>query len=148
MRVPSEHEYETAKRALAVYEQFSVPFVQRNGWTIIPADAPRPLFDGAPLTTDRINAYSTDIELFELARDQPDKIFAYVSAAPDGVTWRITTWTGEVISDDLVTGRTYPNPRYSFTSNKITPIRAKIMGRWYTGRSLGAGVYVKLRAVA
>lgn len=148
MRIPSSEEYETAKAATAVYEAFTAPFVQRDGWTVIHADAPRPLFRGEPLTTDRVNAFSTTIELFELARDQPEKIFAYVSAAPDGVTWRITTWAGEVISDDLIVGRTYPNPRYSHTSNKITPVRALIAGRWYSGRSLGAGVYVKLRRCA
>ena len=56
MRIPTETEYATAKAALAVYADFSKPYVQRNGWTVIPADAPRPTFDGAPLDTDRVNA--------------------------------------------------------------------------------------------
>lgn len=149
MRIPSPTEYETAKAALAVYGAFSRPYVQRNGWTVIPADAPRPTFEGAELTTDRVNAYSTTVELFELARDKPDRIFAYISSGSrDGKSdWRVSTWTGEVISDDLIAGRAYRNPRPSYTSGTITPIRARICGRWYTGRALGVGVYVKLRAV-
>lgn len=150
MRVPSLPEYETAKAALAVYAAFSAPYVQRNGWTVIPADAPRPLFEGTELTTDRINAFSAIVELFELDRDKPDTIFAYVSSrSKNGKTdWHISTWAGEMLSDDLiVTGRTYRNPRRSYTSDTITPIRAKIAGRWYHGRALGVGLYVKLRAV-
>jgi hypothetical protein len=60
----------------------------------------------------------------------------------------LTNWTGEILSTDLIAGRTYRNPRPSYTSDKITPIRVKtIWGDWYSGRALGAGVYVKLRKV-
>ena len=146
MRIPTETEYATAKAALAVYDDFCKPYVQRNGWTVIPADAPRPIFDGAPLDTDRVNAFSTTVELFELNRDQPDRVFAYITADAGGC-WRVTTWTGETISSDLIAGRAYRNPRWSYTSDIITPIRAKICGHWYSGRALGAGLYVKLRRV-
>lgn len=143
MRIPSQNEYETAKRALAVYADFSKPYVQKNGWTVIPADAPRPVFDGAELTTDRVNAFSTTVELFELNRDKPEKVFAYISASESGA-WRATTWTGEAISEDLRAGSSYRNPRRSYTSNTITPVQVKICGQWYHGRALGAGLYVKL----
>lgn len=93
MRIPSQAAYDTAKAALAVYADFSKPYLQRNGWTVIPADAPRPVFEGEELTTDRINAYSTDVEVFELARDKPEKFSAYVSFPRNGVT----TWTGEEV---------------------------------------------------
>ena len=92
MRIPTETEYATAKAALAVYADFSKPYVQRNGWTVIPADAPRPTFDGTPLDTDRVNAFSTTVELFEFDRDRPEKFSAYLS---DGVD--VTTWTGEIV---------------------------------------------------
>lgn len=93
MRIPSQTEYETAKAALAAYEAFAKPYVQRNGWTAIPADAPRPVFDGEELTTDRVNAYSTIVELFELDRDKPDAFSAYVQFPRNSVT----TWTGEEV---------------------------------------------------
>ena len=93
MRSPNQAEYETAKAALAVYAEFSKPYVQRNGWTVIPADAPRPAFEGVYLSSDRINAYSTTVELFELARDKPEKFSAYVQSPRNA----ITTWTGEEI---------------------------------------------------
>lgn len=149
MRIPALQEYETAKAALAAYTEFSKPYVQRNGWSVIPANAPRPSFQGQELTTDAINAYSTTVELYELANEKPDRIFAYISSASkDGKTdWRVTTWTGEVISSELIAGRAYRNPRPSYTSNTLTPIRAKIAGRWYAGRALGPGLYVKLRAL-
>lgn len=46
MRIPSETEYETAKAARTAYDAFAAPYLQRNGWTVIPADAPRPIFQG------------------------------------------------------------------------------------------------------
>ena len=93
MRIPSLAEYETAKTALAVYAEFSKPYIQRNGWTVIPADAPRPVFGGEELSTDKINAYSTTVELFDLAHDRPEKFSAYVQFPRNA----ITTWTGEEI---------------------------------------------------
>jgi hypothetical protein len=144
MRIPTQTEYETAQRALDAYAAFSKPYVQKNGWTAIPADAPRPVFEGAELTSGRVNAFSTTVELFELNRDKPEKVFAYISASESGA-WRATTWTGETISEDLRAGRTYRNPRLSYTSNTITPVQVKICGQWYSGRAMGPGIYVKLR---
>ena len=93
MRIPSQTDYDRAKAALAAYAEFCKPYVQKNGWTVIPADALRPSFEGVELTTDKVNAFSTDVELFELDRDKPEKLSAYVAAPHD----RVTTWTGEQI---------------------------------------------------
>lgn len=90
------------------------------------------------------NAMRGRVEQYELARDKPAKLFAYVHAEKDS-TWKITTWAGDVLSTDLAVGRSYRNPRRSYTSNTLTPIRVKtIWGDWYHGKALGAGVYVKL----
>ncbi|HSI42016.1 MAG TPA: hypothetical protein VLA00_15850 [Xanthobacteraceae bacterium] len=146
MLIPSQAEYEHAKAALAVYAEFSKPYVQRNGWTVVPADAPRPIFDDTELTTDRVNAFSTTVELFELNRDKPERIFAYVSSgALDGKSdWRVSTWTGALLSSELIAGRTF---RGGFGA-RITPIRARINGAWYHGRALGPGMHVKLKRCA
>lgn len=95
MRQVTAEQNATARAAIAAYREFSKPYVQRNGWTVIPADAPRPLFDGVELTTDRINAFSTDAELYSLATEKPDKFSAYVSASRPRA---ITTWTGEEVA--------------------------------------------------
>lgn len=105
MRTPSPSDYDTAKAALAVYERFCEPYIQRNGWTVIPADAPRPVFAGETLTTDRINAYSTIVELFELQRDKPNRFSAYVQFPRNAVT----TWTGEEIGLAIDTGAWHRN---------------------------------------
>lgn len=93
MRQVTAEQNATARAAIAAYREFSKPYVQRNGWTVIPADAPRPLFDGVELTTDRINAFSTDAELYSLATEKPDAFTAYVHFPRNG----ITTWTGEEV---------------------------------------------------
>jgi hypothetical protein len=88
------------------------------------------------------------VELYELVRDKPDHLFAYVTADERGC-WSLTTWMGDVLSVDLEAGRPYRNPRSSHTSETLTPIRVKtIWGDTYAGRALGAGLYIKLRKVA
>lgn len=93
MRIPTQGEYETATAALAAYKAFCKPYVQRNGWTVIPAKAPRPLVNGEEMSTDQVNAYSTTVEIFELNRDKPAAFSAYVQFPRNGVT----TWTGEEV---------------------------------------------------
>lgn len=130
-------EQHAALRAkLATYDAWAAQFKQRNGWTVIPADAVPPV----KVTNDERSA----VEVFELCRDKPDAFLAYVSA--EGGSWRIATWTGEKLSADLIAGASYRNPRPSHTSRTLTPIRVKsIWGDWYMGRALGAGIYVRLR---
>lgn len=95
MRKVTQTEYETAKRALAAYQDYCKPYVQKNGWTVIPKDAPRFVFEGDAIETDAINAHTTNVELFELERDMPERISAYVVI--DNTRSHVTTWTGEVI---------------------------------------------------
>lgn len=137
MLTSAEHAALRAK--LATYAAWAEQFKQRNGWTVIPADAVPPV----TVTNDERSA----VETFELCRDKPDAFLAYVEA-DEGGAWAVTTWTGEKLSADLIAGASYPNPRASYTSRTLTPIRIKsIWGDWYTGRALGAGLYVKLRKV-
>lgn len=108
MRIPDETEYQEAKAARAVYDEFTKAYIQPNGWTVIPADAPRPMFGGAPLTTDRINAYTTTLELYELANGKPDRFSAYVTTSAFG-TVEVVTWTGERIAAPKFTGHWHRN---------------------------------------
>jgi hypothetical protein len=111
MRQVTQQEYDTALAASAVYRDFCKPYVQKNGWTVIPPDAPKPTFNGAVLD---INVHSTNIELFELQRDKPEKFSAYVQepTAPqrDQTNFlalrrsTVTTWTGEPIGEVVLTG--------------------------------------------
>ena len=43
MRKVTQAEYELGKAALALYQEFSKPYVRKNGWTVTPADAPDPV---------------------------------------------------------------------------------------------------------
>ncbi len=91
MRKVTQAEYELGKAALALYQEFSKPYVQKNGWTVTPVDAP-----DRPFTCDEINAHSTNVELFELERDCPGKFTAYASVS--NIRSDVTTWTGELIA--------------------------------------------------
>ena len=138
MRIPSEAEYIEAKAALAVYGEFCKPYVQRNGWTVIPADAPRPEFNGVVLDTDRINAYSTNVELYDLANNSPERFSAYVVNSGSG----LVTWTGEPIGKVVnvsAHGRCWK-------WRQVT-IRAD-WGQTYTGREYVSTHLVNLRRVA
>jgi hypothetical protein len=103
MRQVSETEYETAKAALASYNEYCKPYVQRNGWTVIPKEAPRAFFEGKELTSDAVNAHSTNVELFEMQRDKPERFTTYVT--PEGVT----TWTVERIGRVVARGDKHVN---------------------------------------
>jgi hypothetical protein len=103
MRIPTATEFEKAQRALEAYAAFSAQYVQKNGWTVIPADAPRPAFEGEELSTDAVNAYSTTVELYRLATDKPDRFSAYMVDRKDKAP-SLTTWTGETIGAVKETG--------------------------------------------
>lgn len=127
MRIPTHAEYSHAQAALAAYREFSKPYLQRNGWTVIPADAPRPVFEGVELTTDAINVCSTNVELFEFNRDRPDKLSAYVTFPRNSVT----TWTGEEIG--IVIDKGHWN-RNNFGARWRTVKMRSDWGDLYSGR--------------
>lgn len=95
MREITDAQYARAIAALAVYAEHSKPYVQRDGWTVIPADVVPPMFEGEQLSTDRVNAFSTHIELYRFAYEKPAKFSAYVSGSKPSA---VTTWTGETIA--------------------------------------------------
>lgn len=141
MRQVTAEENATAKRALAVYAEFSKPYIQRNGWTVIPADAPRPLFEGAELTTDAINAFSTAAELYQLATEKPDKFSAYVTATKG---FNVTTWTGETIG--AVIDRTAYHCNNFGAKFRTIWIRAE-WGATYYGREYDSHDLVNFRRI-
>lgn len=98
MRQVTQAEYDTSKAAAAAYREFCKLYVQKNGWTVIPANVTR------PIDTDAINAHSTNVELFELQRDQPAKFGGYVLDSTG-----VTSWTGEQIGKVLHRGHWHRN---------------------------------------
>lgn len=140
MNIPSETAYATAKTALSAYNAYCVPYIQKNGWTSIPADAPRFVFEGEVVTTDAINAYSTTVELFELARDKPEKFSAYVQFPRAAVT----TWTGEEVGLVCDKGNWTRN-NFGARSRSIR-VRAA-WGAVYYGREYDSRQFVNLRRV-
>lgn len=152
MRIPSLSDYETARAALAVYAEFSKAYLRPNGWTVIPADAPRPSFNGSPLTSDAVNAYSTTAELFELATERPERFSAYACEsdrqqrdATNYVAYRhrnLTTWTGESVGSITFTGPWHRNN----LGGKWRPIRVRAdWGGEYYGREYDSRQLVNLR---
>lgn len=95
------------------------------------------------------------VEQFEILRDLPDVIFAYISLPGNSRDFAtncrgaqphcVTVWTG------LKIGHAYETGRWSiggFLSSTMHQYRATIGGREYTGRGPGVGMYVRLRETA
>jgi hypothetical protein len=139
MRQVTEQEYITARNALDLYKAYCAPFVQSNGWTVIPADAIRPYFNGAELTTDAINAFSTNVELFELARDKPERFCNYIVPGSN-----VTTWQGEVIGRVVHSGAWHVN-NFGGRWRQVT-IRTD-WNQCYTGREFDSHHLVRFRKV-
>jgi len=137
MRQVTETEYTAAKAAHAIYAEFSKVYLQKNGWTVIPSDAPYPVFDGASLK-DTINAHSTNIELFELQRDHPEKFGAYVTKN------KVTSWTGEQIGAVTWRGQ---KQRNNFGGSWCAINVQTDWGQIYHGREYDSRQYVNLRRV-
>ncbi|MFA5431131.1 MAG: hypothetical protein WC329_08235 [Candidatus Omnitrophota bacterium] len=76
----SEEEYKEARERLAKYEEWSKRYIQKSGWTVVPADAVPPVV----VTNDDRSA----CEVWEWKHDPPDKYFLYVSEEKqDAHTW-------------------------------------------------------------
>ncbi len=86
------------------------------------------------------NAMRGRVEQYEVLRDLPDRLVAYVGQ--DDRT--VTVWTGDVI------GTAEPQPatwRPRWDSARRRYYRVRIGTRRYVGQSEGAGSYIRLRAV-
>ena len=140
MRKVSETEYATALTATAAYKAFSAPYLQKNGWTVIPADAPKPQFAGADLD---LNLHSTNKELFELERDMPERFSAYTPWGDQNKN-AVTAWTGEVIARVTHEGRWFRN-NFGGKWRQLT-IRAD-WNQTYTGREYDSRQLVNFRRV-
>lgn len=102
------------------------------------------------------NAMRGRVEQFEILRDLPETIFAYMRL-PGGqrdfaTNYRqcqpheVVTWTGDILGRAFETARwRVPN---SFVSTHMHQYRATIGGREYTGRGPGVGMYVRLKETA
>lgn len=80
------------------------------------------------------------VEQFELNRDKPEKLLAYVSG--DGL--RVTTWAGDALGDVQTITKT---ARINKWGERLCTIRAKIWGHRYYGIGYGHGMCVTLRKI-
>lgn len=124
------NEYQELKRLQAIYEKWAKQFLQKNGWTVIPADAIAPV--------KFTNADRSAIELYEFCFNPPDKYSVYVHEI-EGLA---TTWTGEEL------GRLTLGPEYqdNFGGKRQSVRITAINGREYVGTYYkSAGDYARVR---
>ena len=135
MRQVTTDQYNYSKAVLAAYTDYCKPYVQKDGWTVIPKEAPRFEFEG--VATD-INIHSTFVELFELANQKPEKFSAYVTYPA------VTTWTGEHVAEISWRGAWHRN-NFGGKWRQLT-----IQSDWghvYTGREYDSRQLVNFRRV-
>lgn len=134
----TEADYTFAKALQAIYEEHCKPYVQKNGWTVIPAGTLAPLdMFGEPVTAARVIRASSIIERWELMRDKPERFVAYVR----GDT--IVIWTGHVIGH--VTWQT--NWSLWRGNNRRRTVHARMAwgGAHYYGIETDSGTLVNMR---
>jgi len=86
------------------------------------------------------NAMRSRVERFEIFRDKPAVLVAYL----DSTLQNVTTWTG-----DLLGTVSMGKPYKSNMGDKRYPFRTTIAGQNYAGIGYGgAGMYARLRKVA
>lgn len=109
----------------------------RNGWSSMgPELAAHP--DYAACSNDMRGR----VEQFEILRDLPEVICAYVSSDARSVT----VWTGLPIGTCRAVS-SWPTPR-SCIGSRMYQFHATIGGRDYTGRGYGEGMCIALRETA
>lgn len=86
------------------------------------------------------NAMRGRVEQFEILRDLPAKLCAYMSSDAK----HVTTWAGDVLGQAWVTSS---RPIGGFTSSRYYYGRARIGGKLYTWQGHGAGMFMHLRAI-
>lgn len=84
------------------------------------------------------------VEQYEILRDLPERIFAYLGE-PVGGDFPVTVWTGRPIGK----ARAGTSWRvWSGYGTRMTQFYARIGGREYTGRGHGSGMCIALRETA
>lgn len=57
---------------------------------------------------------------------------------------KVTTWHGEVISEHVIITAKWRTPK-SYVSSVMYQVKVKFGGRWYTGRTAGGSMIVRLK---
>jgi hypothetical protein len=108
-------------------------YQQRNGWTVIPADAKPPV--------NVTNEDRSAIEVYEFCRDKPDRYFLYVKHL-EGRNAVATTWTGEHLGSATL-GPVY---RDNFGGKRQSITIRAINGETYHGTYYkSAGDYARVK---
>lgn len=124
--------YIELKANLAEYDAWALQFRQRNGWTVIPADAV------PPVTVT--NADRSAVEVYEFCSNPPDRYTLYINEKREDAT----TWTGDGLGR-TVFGREY---RDNFGGRRVPVTIYAINGRKYVGTYYkSAGDYARVRQV-
>ncbi len=100
------------------------------------------------------NAMRGRVEQYEILRDMPERIFAYIGQGNRngigcdriaGQTFPVTVWTGDVLGYATMGNGWRVNSAYG---SRMYQIYASIKGREYTGRGFGSGMCVSLKETA
>ena len=129
----SDYELERAicDKANAYAEQFR----QKNGWIVIPAEAA-----AHPDYSACSNEMRSRVERYEIFRDLPQKLVAYLSSDCANVT----TWTGDHLGTVSIGAQYRSN-----MGDMRYPFRTVINGTAYSGIGYGGGgMHCRLRRVA
>ena len=90
------------------------------------------------------NAMRGRVEQFEILRDLPDTIVAYIGTKePSRLSVDVGVWTGDKLGVAYQTSSWRVN---SYVDNVMYAYRAKIGNREYVGRGFGQGMSIVLRA--
>lgn len=100
------------------------------------------------------NAMRGRVEQYEILRDMPERISAYIGDGKRngmgcdrivGQTFPVTVWTGDVLGYCTMGNGWRVNSVYG---SRVYQVYATIKGREYTGRGFGSGMCVNLRETA
>lgn len=130
----TSEQYTEHKERNARHDAWAQQYVQKNGWTVIPAGV-QPPPDAAITNEER-----GEIELYEFVNDPPSTYFLYVNET----TRNATAWPGQVLGS-VSFGREY---RDNFGGRRV-PVRIQaVNGRTYAGTYYkSAGDYARVRMV-
>lgn len=125
--------YQLERRLVDLDSEWSEQFRQKNGWIVIPADTPRP-----PEIEMVDNAMRGRVEQYELLRDTPERLSAYIGS--DGRS--VTVWTGLPLGSARETAAWRVN---SYIGSHMRQFECRIAGKLYTGRGFGSGCCINLK---